>query len=178
LQIGLVEYFSCGAFERCSTWVGSGLTCKHWTKLERLARDKHSSLLCKLANFGRKSFIKFVPLLTSLLLFLHSFLLWPRDREWHDIFKPLFEYKKYQLTLCNKSEIMVYDCQIFNIIYFWLFLTQFGNFLWVFFCDSWIEISKHFNLLYNSQPSQNEDGLKSGKLVKFLKISFFEKSRN
>jgi hypothetical protein len=34
-----------GAPERQFTWVGSGLTRKHKTKLERLARDKHPSLL-------------------------------------------------------------------------------------------------------------------------------------
>jgi hypothetical protein len=34
-----------GAPERGFPWVGYILTCKHWTRLERLARDKHSSLL-------------------------------------------------------------------------------------------------------------------------------------
>ncbi len=32
--------------ETCSTWVGPDLTSKHNTRLERLARDLHSSLLC------------------------------------------------------------------------------------------------------------------------------------
>jgi hypothetical protein len=31
-----------------------GLACKHWTRLEWLARDRHSSLSLKLANYGRK----------------------------------------------------------------------------------------------------------------------------
>jgi hypothetical protein len=35
-------------------WVGSGPTGKHYTLLERLARDKHSSLLRKSVNYGRK----------------------------------------------------------------------------------------------------------------------------
>ncbi len=34
-----------GAPKRYFTWVGSELTQKHWTRLERLARHKHSSLL-------------------------------------------------------------------------------------------------------------------------------------
>jgi len=34
-----------GAPERHLTWVGSGLACKHCTRLEKLARDKHCSLL-------------------------------------------------------------------------------------------------------------------------------------
>jgi len=33
-----------GVPEKCSTWLGSGLTLKHETRLKRLARDKHSSL--------------------------------------------------------------------------------------------------------------------------------------
>jgi hypothetical protein len=43
--------------ERCS-----GLTCKHYTRLERLARDKHSSLLRKSVNYGRKKFYSTGPL--------------------------------------------------------------------------------------------------------------------
>jgi hypothetical protein len=35
---------------------GSGLTCKHKTRLERLAKDKHSSLLRKYVNYGCKKF--------------------------------------------------------------------------------------------------------------------------
>ncbi len=42
---------------RCST-LGSapGLTRKHWTWLERPARNKHTSLLRKIVNYGRKTF--------------------------------------------------------------------------------------------------------------------------
>jgi hypothetical protein len=47
--------------ERCFTRVGSGLTCKHYTRLERLARDKHSSLLQKFVTYGRKKFYNIVP---------------------------------------------------------------------------------------------------------------------
>ncbi len=42
---------------RCSTLgYAPGLTRKHLTRLGRLARDKHSSLLQKSVNFGRKKF--------------------------------------------------------------------------------------------------------------------------
>jgi hypothetical protein len=34
---------------------------KHWTRLERLARNKHSSLLRKLVNYGRKRFFSYAP---------------------------------------------------------------------------------------------------------------------
>ncbi len=37
-------------------WVGSYFTNKHQTRPERLARDKHSSLLQKSVNYGRKKF--------------------------------------------------------------------------------------------------------------------------
>ncbi len=50
-----------GVPERCITWVGSGLTCKHYTRLERLARHKHSSLLRKLVNYARKKFYSIGP---------------------------------------------------------------------------------------------------------------------
>ncbi len=45
-----------GAPERCFTRVGSGLSRKHYTRLERLATDKHLSLLRKSVNYGRKMF--------------------------------------------------------------------------------------------------------------------------
>jgi hypothetical protein len=47
--------------ERDFTQVGSGLANKHLTWLEKLARDKHSSLLQKLVNYDRKSFITLGP---------------------------------------------------------------------------------------------------------------------
>ncbi len=45
-----------GASERCFTRVDSTLTRKHQTLLERLARDKHYSLLLKSANYRSKKF--------------------------------------------------------------------------------------------------------------------------
>jgi hypothetical protein len=36
--------------------VGSGLTRKHLTRLKKLARYKHSSLLRKSVNYGHKKF--------------------------------------------------------------------------------------------------------------------------
>jgi hypothetical protein len=50
-----------GAPEWCFTWDGSGLTCKHQTKLVRLAMDKHSSLLRKSVNYCRKKFYRQAP---------------------------------------------------------------------------------------------------------------------
>ncbi len=47
---------------RCSTLgQASGLTNKHQTRLERLARDKHSSLSRKFVNYGRKKFYRIGP---------------------------------------------------------------------------------------------------------------------
>jgi hypothetical protein len=47
-----------GAPERHFNFVGSGLTRKHFTRLERLARNKHPSLLWKVVTYGRKKFYK------------------------------------------------------------------------------------------------------------------------
>jgi hypothetical protein len=47
--------------ERCFTWVFSCLTCKHYTILERLARDKHSSLVQKIVTYGCKKFYNIGP---------------------------------------------------------------------------------------------------------------------
>ncbi len=38
-----------------------GFTHKHWTRLEKHARDKRSSLLRKSVNYGQKSFITLAP---------------------------------------------------------------------------------------------------------------------
>ncbi len=49
---------------RCSTLEQApGLTREHQTILERLARDKHSSLLRKSLNYGQKSFITSGPVM-------------------------------------------------------------------------------------------------------------------
>jgi hypothetical protein len=50
-----------GAHERCFTWVGSCLTCKHYTILERLARDEHYSLLQIFVNCDRKILLNIGP---------------------------------------------------------------------------------------------------------------------
>jgi hypothetical protein len=49
-----------GVPERCFTWVGSCLTCKH-SILERLSRDKRSSLLRKFVTCSRKTFYNIGP---------------------------------------------------------------------------------------------------------------------
>ncbi len=51
----------CAMTERCSTDTGSVLTCKQQTRLQKLAVDKHSSLLRKFVNDGHKSFVTFGP---------------------------------------------------------------------------------------------------------------------
>jgi hypothetical protein len=45
-----------GTPERYFTKVGTGLTHKRNTRLERLAGDKHSSFLQKFVNYGCKKF--------------------------------------------------------------------------------------------------------------------------
>jgi hypothetical protein len=42
--------------ERSFPWVGLGLTRKHSTRLERLAKEKDSNLLQRFINYGRKKF--------------------------------------------------------------------------------------------------------------------------
>jgi len=45
-----------GGYSQESTLEWNGRTHKHQTRLEMLARDKHSSLLRKFVNYGQKSF--------------------------------------------------------------------------------------------------------------------------
>jgi hypothetical protein len=47
--------------ERCFTWVGSCLTHKHYTILEKLARTQHSSLVQKFTIYDRKKFYNIGP---------------------------------------------------------------------------------------------------------------------
>ncbi len=49
------------ASERCFICLGSSLTSKYQTRLERLARDKHCSILRKFANYGRKKIYNIGP---------------------------------------------------------------------------------------------------------------------
>jgi hypothetical protein len=57
-----------GAPERFCTWIGSGLTHKHNTKLARPSRYKHTSLLRTSINYGQKSVIILAPGLIHLKL--------------------------------------------------------------------------------------------------------------
>jgi len=50
-----------GAPERCFTWTGSSLTRKHYTKLERIFRNKHSSLLRTFVIYEYKKFYNIEP---------------------------------------------------------------------------------------------------------------------
>jgi hypothetical protein len=54
---------SSGVAEKCFTWVSFSFTHKHWTRLKRIARDKHASLFRKLVNYGQISFITLSPVL-------------------------------------------------------------------------------------------------------------------
>ncbi len=51
---------------------GSSLTRKHYTRLERLARDKHTSLLRKSVNQSRNKFYSTGPRLSTFLIFLNQ----------------------------------------------------------------------------------------------------------
>jgi hypothetical protein len=45
------------SLERGFTRAGSGLTNKHYTRLEKLSMDTHSSLLRNFENYGLKGFV-------------------------------------------------------------------------------------------------------------------------
>ncbi len=47
--------------ERCFNQVGARFTCKQYTRLERLARAKQSSLLQIFVNYGQKKFYEIGP---------------------------------------------------------------------------------------------------------------------
>jgi hypothetical protein len=58
-RIKVAQSYICGCGQeptQRSTRVGFGLTYKHCTRPEGLARDKHSSLLRTLVNYGRNFF--------------------------------------------------------------------------------------------------------------------------
>ncbi len=50
------DYLSEAPFKRSALRYAPGLTNKHYTRLERLAGDKHSSLLRESVNYDRKKF--------------------------------------------------------------------------------------------------------------------------
>jgi len=49
--VNVIKLFTA---KMCFTWVLSGFTLKHKTRLERLAMNKHSTLLGLIVNYGRK----------------------------------------------------------------------------------------------------------------------------
>ncbi len=57
-------------------WVGFGLARKHWTRLEKLATDKHPSLLRKSVNNGHNKFYSTGPSIIAFVLLL-QIILWP-----------------------------------------------------------------------------------------------------
>jgi hypothetical protein len=65
-QPSLIYVGKQGAYPRVehlkgATWIGSGLTRNNWIRLERIVRDKHSSLVKKIVNYVRKKFDRFGP---------------------------------------------------------------------------------------------------------------------
>jgi hypothetical protein len=59
---GKVGAYLSEALLRCSTLgKAPGLSHEHQTKVERLARDKHSSLLRNFGNYGPKKFYRIGP---------------------------------------------------------------------------------------------------------------------
>jgi hypothetical protein len=53
--------------KRGETEIVSGLTHKHWTRLEKIASDKHSSLLRTFVNYEFKKFYNIGPWLAEYL---------------------------------------------------------------------------------------------------------------
>ncbi len=49
-----IAYLNEAPFRRSTIGQAPGHVRKHYTSLERLARDRQSSLLLKLVNYGRK----------------------------------------------------------------------------------------------------------------------------
>jgi hypothetical protein len=49
------------AYRECSTRVGSGLKQKHYNRLERLVRDKHSSLFLPFVIYKEKRVVNTAP---------------------------------------------------------------------------------------------------------------------
>ncbi len=89
-----------GLPEKFFTWVGPSLTRKHQTRLERLARDKHSNLLRKSANCGHKKFYSIGPLfllhfiLQNFFLTLYTF---------NDMLLLVITFCNFVLNISNKK---------------------------------------------------------------------------
>jgi L-asparaginase II len=62
--VGNASHLKCGAPERCLTHVSFSFTCKHPTRLERVASGKHSSFLATLVNCGHIKFLNIGPVVS------------------------------------------------------------------------------------------------------------------
>jgi hypothetical protein len=62
LQCSLMFASKAEAPFMCSTRVSSDLTCKHYARLERLARDKNSSLFRSFVKYDCKKLYKVLAL--------------------------------------------------------------------------------------------------------------------
>ncbi len=94
-----------GAPERGFTQVGSCLTHKHQTRLERLARDAHSYLLRKSVNYGRKQF--YSTGLDSVWGFTYNTLFFRNLRMW-SISQSVFPWKAFPVQSMFASKAGAY----------------------------------------------------------------------
>ncbi len=70
MLVGEARAYTSEALFRCSALgLAPGLTHKHWTILEKPARDKHSSLLRAFVNYGLKKFYNTGPKVQSFKTF-------------------------------------------------------------------------------------------------------------
>ncbi len=81
-----------------------GLTHKHWTSLERLARDKHSSLYRKSINYRKKSFIRLATGVNVIKLFCPYFANFSNELERLSL-ASLCLFEKYSSFLFEKVVI-------------------------------------------------------------------------
>ncbi len=85
----------------CSTCKGSGLTRKYQTRLERPAKDKHSSLFSQFVSYKEKKFYDtgFLFILVCLTQQQNLFTIWGTQKEWLNTFKN--SCTDLSWTICN-----------------------------------------------------------------------------
>jgi hypothetical protein len=96
----------CEAPERCCPWVGSGLTHKHQTRLERLARDNHSKLVQKFVNYGHKKFYRIGPWFEKILIGSSKFFLKSQRRNEVDFFSKKKDLSRTVFFTCLISLVL------------------------------------------------------------------------
>ncbi len=96
---------------RCFTCVGSDLTHKQWTRLERPGRDKHSCILPTFINYGREKFYNIEPRCRGVSALLNCSSLLQRNVN--------YKWKGF-IELLPKSLKTLANFRIFRRIDFWL----------------------------------------------------------